>query len=325
MYNDSDFDLADYVEFGSPVTYFYDGDWQVAVNTSAIGRYKTTLDVQLRSGLSANYTLCVEYSGKGVDCLEWTVLNNEIDATGMIWVNEGSYTYGTGKPYVIGIPAGLIVSYFDTGNDGYHGGNVGLNRHCAYVDVNTNADGYAGVTITLPAGWTYCENNSSHEVMYNSCTASVEYTTTKRILTLDDFYLVIDDQKIDAPYELVYDGNYHFSELGFDDGFNYPYWIGVERGDWNADGHGCYNSQTEVGTYTFSGFVYFYGNPAGNYGFDETEARLLTEDYVYGEGSDMFVISVTGDSHGASNVVYLYGDAYVLDFSFTWSIVAPEA
>ncbi|MBO4283953.1 MAG: hypothetical protein J5958_04935 [Clostridia bacterium] len=321
--NSGDFDLADFVDFNTPTTYFYNGGWQVAENTSAIGRYKTTLDVQLKAGVAANYALCVDYQWTDDDYLEWSVLNNEIDATGMIWVNEGTYAYGTGKPYLIGLPAGLIVSYCDTGENGYQGGNVGLNRYYVYVDVNSNADGYEGVTITLPAGWTHNEDYYTHEIQYNTGTGSTEYTLTKRILTLDDFYLVIDDQKIDAPYELVYDGNYHFSGIGSDDGFDDPYWIGVERGDWNADGHGCYGSQTEVDTYTFSGFLYFRNDPYGNYGFDESEARLLTEDYVYGGGDNTFVLSVTGDDHGASNVVYL-DYAYVLDFSFTWSIVAPE-
>ena len=316
-----DFDLADYVEFGELKTYFYNGGWQLAENTSAIGRYKTTVDVRLKDGVADNYTLCVGDENDGNE-IEWTVLNNVIDATGMTWVNEGTYVYGSGKPYLIGLPAGLIVSYCDTGENGYQGGNVGLNRYYAYVDINSNADGYEGVTITLPAGWTYCENDSSHEVVYNSCTASVEYTFTKRIFTLDDFYLLIDDQKLDAPFELPYDGKNHFSGISMDGGLDYPFWINVERGDWNADGHGCYGSQTEVGVYTFSGFLYFSNNPYGNYGFDESEARLLTEDYVYGEGKDAFVLSVTGDRHGSNNVVYL-SYAYVLDFSFEWSITAP--
>ena len=317
-----DVDPDDYVDFGDLVTYFYNGDWQVAANTSAIGRYKTTIGVQLKSGLDANYTLCVDYQRTDNDYLEWNVLNNEIDASGMTWVNEGTYAYGAGKPYVIGLPAGLICLYSESDKDGYQDGNVGLNQYMITVDINSNADGYEGVIITLPAGWTHCENYYTHEIQYNSGKGYADYTVTKRIITLDDLYLMIDDQKLDAPFEFEYDGQNHFAELGFDGNLDHPYGIGIERGEWASEGHGCYGSQTEVGTYTFSGFLYFYNDPYDNCGFDETEARLLTEDYVYGEGNNMFVLSVTGDDHGASDVIYL-DYAYVLDFSFTWSITEP--
>ena len=316
------FDLADYAELGAPITYFFDGDWQIAANTSAIGKYKTVLPVHLKDGVDENFTLVLWYNEAGGDGVEWTILNNVIDASGMSFVNEGSYVYGTGNPTVTGVPAGLYVWYYDQYGDGFEGGGVGANRRTATVSASEYADGYEGVVITLPTGWVYGKDNNSNPITQEGV-GTTDYEITKKIITLDDLYLLIDGVRAEAPYEFAYDPNHYYSSsVGMDR--MAAYGIGVERNDWNADGHGCYNNQQDVGAYELGGFLYFVNDPFGNYGFDETQpyVRLLTEDYVYGEGENAFVISVTGDSHGASNVVYL-SYAYVLDFSFTWSIVAP--
>lgn len=317
-----DFDLADYVEIGALHTYFFDGDWQIAENTSAIGRYKTTLDVSLKDGADANFTLCVYAVGEDGNGIEWTILNNVIDASGMGWINAGSYVYRGGAPILTGVPAGLSVRYYDLYEDGFCGGNVGANRRRAIVWAEEQADGYEGVTLTLPDGWTYDKDNSSNPILQTG-TGTTDYAVTKKIITLDDFYLLIDGERATAPYEFAYvPDHYYSSSLGMDG--MAVYGLEVERNDWNSDGHGCYNNQNEIGTYEFGGFVYLVNNPMGNYGFDESQpyVRQLTEDYVYGEGENAFVISVTGDSHGSSNVMYI-NYAYVLDFSYVWSIVAP--
>ncbi len=317
-----DFDLSDYVEIGALHTYFFDEGWQIAENTSAVGRYKTTVDVSLKDGAGANFTLCVNAVGEDGDGIEWTILNNVIDASGMGWINAGSYAYGEGAPALTGVPVGLNVRYYDLYEDGFCGGNVGANRCRALVWAEDQADGYEGVTITLPDGWTYDKDNNSNPVLHAG-TGTVDYTVTKKIITLDDLYLLIDGEIAYDPYEFEYDpDHYYSSSVGMERMAFYG--LGVERNDWNADGHGCYNNRNEIGVYEFGGFVYLTNDPRGNCGFDETDpsVRLLTEDYVYGEGENAFVISVTGDSHGSSNVVYISYE-YVLDFSYVWSITAP--
>ena len=319
---EDDFDLSDYVEIGALHTYFFDGNWQIAENTSAIGRYKTTVDVSLKDGADANFTLRVYALAEDGNGIEWTILNNVIDASGMGWINAGSYVYGEGAPTLTGLPVGLNVRFYDLYEDGFCGGNVGANRCRAIVWAEDQADGYEGVTITLPDGWTYDKDNNSNPVL-QAGTGTVDYTVTKKIITLDDLYLLIDGEIAYDPYEFEYDpDHYYSSSVGMERKTFYG--LEVERNDWNPDGHGFYSNQNEIGTYEFGGFVYLVNDPMGNYGFDETDpsVRLLTEDYVYGEGENAFVISVTGDSHGSSNVVYI-SYAYVLDFSYSWSITAP--
>ncbi len=320
--SEDDFDLSDYVEIGALHTYFFDGDWKIAENTSAVGRYKTTLDASLKDGADANFTLRVYSVGEDGNGIEWTILNNVIDASGMGWINAGTYVYGGGAPTLTGIPAGLSVRYYDVYEDGFCGGNVGANRRRAFVWAEDDLDGYEGVTVTLPDGWTYDEDNDSNPI-YQTGTGTADYAVEKKIITLDDFYLLIDGERATAPYEVAYDPDHYYSASAWTDG-TAAYGIAIERGDWNADGHGCFNNQKEVGVYEVSGFAYLVNDPRGNYGFDETApyVRPLTEDYVYGEGENAFVISVTGDDHGASDVVYI-SYAYVLDFSYVWSITAP--
>ncbi len=260
--------------------------------------------------------------GEDGDGIEWTILNNVIDASGMGWTKAGSYVYGEGAPALTGVPVGLNVRYYDLYEDGFCGGNVGANRCRAIVWAEDQADGYEGVTLTLPDGWTYDKDNNSNPVLQAGI-GTVDYTVTKKIITLDDLYLLIDGEIAYDPYEFEYDPDHYYSSSVGMERMTF-YGLEVERNDWNADGHGCYNNRNEIGVYEFGGFVYLTNDPRGNYGFDETDpaVRLLTEDYVYGEGENAFVISVTGDSHGSSNVVYI-SYAYVLDFSYVWSITAP--
>ena len=103
---DNDFDVYDYVDLGAPVNYFYNAgasEWQIAANTSAVGRYKTHPTITLKEGLDANYTLVY-------DDLEWKIYGNTFDLSAVTWDNNDTYLYAFGTPEVIGVPDGVLVS-----------------------------------------------------------------------------------------------------------------------------------------------------------------------------------------------------------------------
>ena len=291
---------SDYIEFNSFLNYRDFGGvtgWAETNYTKDIGHYKTIAQVSLKDGVSsANYDIVVEEK-------EWDIVTNNFDLTGITWDAEASYEYGMGHPTLIDIPKGLEVSYIADNSGSYQNGNVGLNRMIAYLQIYDSADGASGVTIVKPAGWA---DFAANECVYGY---SSDYTVTKKIITIADFYLTIDNVRLDAPYEFTYDGQYHGSNIETDlSGADFGLFQ-IERGDWNADGHGFYNNQCEVGEYVFSGFIYTYTDPDGNFGFDETDANveLLTENYEYNGDT---IIDV-------DQLQY----KYILHFSFTWSIV----
>lgn len=302
---------SDYIEYDSFLHYYDVGGptgWVEANSNHLddIGPYKTITQVTLKAGVSsANYDIVVEEK-------EWYICDENIDATGMLWNNIGTYTYGEEGPTVSGIPDGLFVvedrycvEKYAEPDAYYQGGDVGVNKRVITLSVDTSADGYTGVVIAKPAGWEYAGNN------FTITSDSSDYTVTKRIITIDDFYLTLDGVRLNAPYEYAYDGEYHSTGIGTD--LPDDWGITVERGDWNEDGggHSCYANQGEVGEYVFSGFIYInqYTYVGDNFAFDETAAYVeeMTEDYTCGD----FTLSV-------SELPY----KFKLNFSFTWSIVA---
>ena len=295
---------SDYIEYDSFLHYYDVGGptgWVEANSNHLddVGPYKTITQVTLKDGVSStNYDIVVEEK-------EWYICDKNIDATGMLWNNIGTYAYGEEGPTVSGIPDGLLVEYrycvekYAEPDAYYQGGDVGVNKRVITLSVDTSADGYTGVVIAKPAGWEYAGNNLT------ITSDSSDYTVTKKIITIDDFYLTVDDIRLDAPYEFAYDGQGHKPGLGFNlpDGWG----LEVERDDWIDGVWGSYELQLNVGTYVFSGFIYVNADTYGNYGFDETDTENveLLEDYVY------------GDIIGLDTLSY----KYVLHFSFAWSIV----
>ena len=297
---------TEYVDLGSVTNYVYGSQgWEEAHYTRAVGRYKTVVQISLKDAYSAYYTLVVENGEQ-----EWSICGTSIDASAVVWNNVGTYTYGEEGPTVTGLPDGLFVEYsyhtekYNSDPDEYYqGGDAGLNKRNAVITVDTSADGYTNVEITKPDDWSYDGHN------YVITADSVEYTVTKRLLTMDDFYLTIDGVRLNDPYEFTYDGQYHTSGIGTDLPVAIFGEFRIERGDWNADGHGLFDNQCEVGEYVFSGFIYTYAYTYGNFGFDENDANveLLTEDYEYNGET---IIDLDQLQH-----------KYILHFSFTWSIV----
>lgn len=322
-YSGSDFNKNTYVDVDDEIAiYYYDnGAWvDAAGDTAAVGQYKTHVTASLKEGLAANYTIVCEDK-------EWTVYPNTYDLSSITWNNLGSYAYREGTPTVTGLPEGLTVSYMLEYEGGFHYGSVGANRIVATIEANSYVDGYEGVVITKPAGWEYGEDYGHNELQYR-IVGSADFTVTKKLFTMADFYLTIDGEKLESPFEVEYEEwNYRSVGIGCDGEWITSGTIAVERGDWNADGHGHYNNYGEIGNYTFSGFLYVMEDPNGNYGFDEGQeyVRLLTEDYVYPNAEDpTFVLKVEDESSypiGVTPTVLTY--KYVLDFSFDWSIVAP--
>ncbi len=311
--------LSDYVDIGgTPTTYFYNVSvWSEAVNTSAVGRYKTVADITLKDGLSANYDLVVEEK-------EWFIYDSVIDASGMTWNNVGTYAYGSIAPTLSNVPDGLEVYY-----DNYFTGNVGNNTKNVTVRAAEGVDGYEGVTITLPASdWAHGEDGE-HNVLNYIAVSHADYTVTKRTITIADFCLMINDVRVDDPYQIEYDEDgYFYANLILDCDWNYLNFmeLQVEHNDWNSDGtgHDCRTGKHDVGEYEFSGFIYTLGNAGENYEFGGEGLEELTEDYVYGEGTNAFVIRISGSEnvYDGPNVSTLSYN-YVIRFSFTWSIVEP--
>ena len=293
---DNDFDVYDYVDLGAPVNYFYNAgasEWQIAANTSAVGRYKTHPTITLKEGLDANYTLVY-------DDLEWKIYGNTFDLSAVTWDNNDTYLYAFGTPEVIGVPDGVLVSYEYDYQSPYCGGNVGDNRKIVTVEANSYVDGYEGVIFTLPAtGWTvdatYAYKVYSDAVFHiNKWEISVEDICLK-VTTLDDSTGVC----YYSPYTIPY-GEYYFVYPEIE-GMSF----GLERDDWNSDGRGCLSGHADLGEYTINGFFWISGNPNGNYEFVGDGVEELTEDYVDGD----YTLYV-------SSLEY----PYVLRFSITWSI-----
>ncbi len=291
---------SDYIECNLLLNYFDFGGvtgWAETDYTEDVGHYKTIAQVTLKDGVSStNYDIVVEEK-------EWYIVPNSFNLTGLTWDAETSYEYGMGHPTLVGVPNGLEVNYVADDSSGYNGGNVGLNRMIAYIQVYDLADGADGVTIVKPDGWV---DFAANECVYGY---SSDYTVTKKIITIDDFYLTIDGVRLDAPYEFTYDEQYHGSNIETDLSTTEFGYFQIERDDWNADGHGFYNNQCEVGEYVFSGFIYTFLDPDGNFGFDEDDANveLLTANYEYNGET---IIDLAQLSY-----------RYVLHFSFTWTIV----
>ncbi|MBO4538731.1 MAG: hypothetical protein J5781_00530, partial [Clostridia bacterium] len=295
-----DTNVSDYIVYDSLLNYIdYGGvtGWAETNYTKDTGHYKTIAQVSLKDGLSSSdYDIVVEE-------VEWYIVSNSFNLIGITWNAETSYEYGTGYPTLSGVPNGLEINYVADDSGSYNDGNVGLNRMIAYIQIYDLADGANGVTIVKPAGWT---DFTANQCVYGY---SPDYTVTKKIVTIDDFYLTIDGVRLDDPYEFAYDEEYHSSEINcaLDEKiFSFQ----IERNDWNGDGHGFLSNQCEVGQYTVSGFIYTFSDPDGNYGFDETDTanvELLTTNYEY-NGETIIDLS---------QLTY----KYVLHFSFTWSIV----
>lgn len=291
--------LSDYIDLDTMSTFFYNtttSEWELAKNMSAVGKYKTVMNATLKEGLLDKYDLVLP-------SVEWYIYPNTYDLSGLTWTNAGTYEYDKGMPEVSEIPEGLELVYSIEGAAPYNYGNVGLNKRYVTIQSFDYVDGCYSVVLTRPDSWHFQEN-------YYSISSEAEFTITKRILTINDFCLLIDNKKVDPPYEIpVGDGNeFHFSSVGGNElSLNN---FRVERYDWEpVGGYGCLSGVSEIGSYTVSGFIWIPVNPMENFGFDEEAADVeaITEDYVYG---DQTIISLPSTPY-----------KYKLNFSFTWKIV----
>ena len=301
----------EYVEYGALTTYFYDnGEWvDAAGNTSAVGKYKTHLAVDLKDDWTTNYEIVCED-------VEWVIYPSVIDASAMSWNNLGTYAYGTGVPYVENIPEALAVvmnedSYRLKYGEGFYGGHVGANRRYLTISISEDVDGYDVVDITLPTGWEYGEDGE-HNTLYYVVTSSADFTVTERVLTIDDVCVLVEGEVLHEPYEIEEDGEYHSFTVGVIDGTGMNL-VFVRDDAWVAEAPGCYHNAGEVGEYVVSGFIYIEGDPAGDYSFDTTKDYVeeMTQDYLQEW------------SNGATNLIEVSSltYTYILRFHLTWSIV----
>ena len=257
--------VSDYIDFDySFVNYKHDGNAYVeSDDMTSVGRYQSIMNVALKSNLEDNYEI-VEYP-----IVYWVVLDTTIDASAMVWVNENTYEYGSGVPYVDNIPEGLEIANSSAPHD------VG-NQTATIELMPINADGYNNVTVIYPTmGWAV---NGTH------AESSTSYEVTKKYITRYDFYVTIDGHREDVvPYNGEYRSPGYGTTLNIND-FGALLITDMSR-EWDPTGQ-IYagRNQNEVGQYEYTIWVTITdSNVLSNYEFDinnESCVEYVAEDSI---------------------------------------------
>ena len=298
-------DMADYVQVANPMTYelfvWNNGTWDDAQEAVEVGRYKwVPTGVTLLNGLDEYFELIVPE-------FEFLILDTTVDATAMHWVNDGSYVYGEGIPYVADAPLGLHPAYVD-GTDPSIGPNQSVGSHTMQVKFNnTGADGENLISVTYPVGW-------------NDTAA---YTITKKTISSADFVLSIDGNVYDGN-GIVCDDNYHYASV--DNPFD-SYLFSVNVTDMSREwdqGAQIYAGigRKEVGTYSYTVWITIRSTSA-NYEFDLSDPNLEEVTSFTPDSSDpsIFIVPIY---EGTEQIEVSVDYPYILKLTFSWNIVEGE-
>ena len=219
----------------------------------------------------------------------------------MVWVNENTYEYGSGVPYVDNIPEGLEIASSSAPH--------AVGNHTATIELMPiNADGYNNVTVIYPTmGWAV---NGTH------AESSTSYEVTKKYITRYDFYVTINGYREDV---VPYNGEY--KSPGYNTKLNYTDFDAIRITDmsreWDSEAH-IYagHNQYEVGEYEYTIWVTITdSNVLSNYEFDinnEPCVEYVQEDSisVYDEYPDIVEPTIldTSEYH------------YIMKITFDWYI-----
>ena len=278
------------------MNYKHDGNAYVeSDDMTSVGRYQSIMNVALKSNLEDNYEI-VEYP-----IVYWVVLDTTIDASAMVWVNENTYEYGSGVPYVDNIPEGLEIANSSAPHD------VG-NQTATIELMPINADGYNNVTVIYPTmGWAV---NGTH------AESSTSYEVTKKYITRYDFYVTIDGHMDDVvPYNGDYRSPGYGTTLNIND-FGAVLITDMSR-EWDpiAEIYAGRN-QCEVGQYEYTIWVTITdSNVLSNYAFDINNEPCVEEVDVdsisiYDEHPDIVEPTILDTSNYC----------YIMKITFDWYI-----